>query len=491
MTLGLEGRFNILRQSPHDLSPSDPTPEILPGEEWVVPSRYNIRAVLDDGGLVLWNTYSGTLSIFKAPQREAIEVLLSRAGFSARPRGHVKYLLDRGFLVKRGTNEYRRIQVGFGQQQYRTDLLQFILLASEDCNFRCTYCYEDFARGTMIPSVRAGIKKHVEKRLHALKHLSVSWFGGEPLYGMEAIEDLAPFFLKVSEENSLDLACQMTTNGYLLTPDVAEKLLAWKIRVFQITLDGTPEDHDRSRPARTGEGTFWQIFENLKYMKNMAGDFVIDLRVNFDRRNLPGMEEFLDLVSREFSSDRRFRMRFRTVSRLGGPNDPQLEVCGADEGNHLELRLRDEARKRGLKLSEDIRQVHGLGAQVCYAARPYSFIIGATGKVMKCTVDLDRKDRNVVGRITEEGDLILDKDKFALWTEPVFESDGQCKKCVVLPVCQGAYCPIVRFDTGRSPCTPLRQTAKKELRAMASANEPLKSRRVEVSRDGYERQASQ
>src|SRR3712207_7092344 len=32
------------------------------------------------------------------------------------------------------------------------------LLASEDCNFRCTYCYEDFARGTMQPEVREGIK---------------------------------------------------------------------------------------------------------------------------------------------------------------------------------------------------------------------------------------------------------------------------------------------------------------------------------------------
>lgn len=222
-------------------------------------------------------------------------------------------------------------------------------------------------------------------------------------------------------------------------------------------------------------------------MKSFADNFIIDLRVNFDRKNSPGMGEFLDLVSAEFSSDSRFRMRFRTVSQLGGPNDKTLEVCGTDEGHQLEMRLREEARRRGLKLSDDIRQIHGLGAQVCYAARPYNFIIGATGKVMKCTVDLDKKDRNVVGQITEEGQMILDTDKFALWTEPAFESDGQCQKCVVLPVCQGSYCPIVRFDTGHSPCTPLRLTAKKELAAIASSSEPLESRQVEVGGETYER----
>ena len=39
------------------------------------------------------------------------------------------------------------------------------------------------------------------------------------------------------------------------------------------------------------------------------------------------------------------------------------------------------------------------------------------------TVDLDKEDRNVVGFLTEEGDLQLDTDKLALWTEPAFERD--------------------------------------------------------------------
>jgi uncharacterized protein len=92
-------------------------------------------------------------------------------------------------------------------------------------------------------------------------------------------------------------------------------------------------------------------------------------------------------------------------------------------------------------------------------------------------VDLDKKDRNIVGRITSDGDLKLDQDKFALWTEPAFENDGKCQKCHVLPICQGMFCPQIRFDYNRSPCTPLRRSAKKELRATWS-DKPGRKRTV-------------
>src|SRR5829696_351484 len=135
MSLGLTNKLNILQQSPHDLLPPEP---VKPKEEGAVrwiPSRYNIRATTPDGRLVLWNSYRGTMSVFNASQKSRIEALLSQNGFEARQTGIVKYLFERGFLIKEGTDEYRRIQLGFGQQHYRTDVLQLILLASEDCNF--------------------------------------------------------------------------------------------------------------------------------------------------------------------------------------------------------------------------------------------------------------------------------------------------------------------------------------------------------------------
>jgi len=482
MPAGVSSKFNILQQSPHDLlPPENPKPQDGSKTRWVA-SRYNVRATTEDGRLLLWNTFKGTMSVFKPEQKSSIEQLLTRRGFEARPLGMIKYLYDRGFLVKEGTDEYRRFQLGFGEQHYRTDRLELFLLASEDCNFRCQYCYEDFARGTMQPGVRTGVKNLVRKAASRLSTLSIAWFGGEPLYGFPAIAELAPFFVEIAEEYNIRLSCNMTTNGYLLTPEVAEKLLSWRIDRYQITLDGPPEDHDRSRPTRDGQGSFDVILHNLVALRDRAEDYSVDIRVNFDRKNYPHLGKFLELIEEKFRGDARFKLRFRAVGRWGGPNDEQLEVCGIDESKRVQMEMKSEARRRGLNVSEDLRDVKGLGAQVCYAARPYNFVIGASGKVMKCTVELDKNDRNVVGYLTEDGEIEMDRDRLALWTEPAFEGDTKCQKCVVLPVCQGVFCPLIRIESDKSPCTPLRMTVKKELRAVVEDSK-AEGRRVAVLND--------
>lgn len=456
--------FTILQQSPHDLSLCSPEPAAAtepPLLRWV-PSRYTIRASTEDDRLILWNTFTGAMSVFPAAQAARVKEALRKGGIESRREGLVGYLAECGYLVAEDTNEYRRLQYQIGREQHRTDTLQLILLSSEDCNFRCTYCYENFARGTMRPWVRTGIKRLVEKRLPALRRLRVSWFGGEPLYGFEAIRDLGPFFEETARSAGLGFTSDMTTNAFLLTPEVADQLLAWKINDFQITIDGPPEFHDCSRPTRDGQGTFSTIFANLQALHQRPELFRVNLRVNFDRNNYPHLDSFFDLVSRELGDDPRFKLRFRAVGRWGGANDDSLDVCGLD-GPEIQHELERVARERGLNVEGSLKEINRFGSQVCYAARPYNFIIGADGQLMKCTVLLDAKDYNVVGRIGEDGNLDLDMDKMALWTEPAYESDTKCKKCVVLPLCQGTHCPMIRIEDHKSPCTSLRLDAKRAL----------------------------
>lgn len=463
MPIGMTSKFDILQQSPHDLpAPPAPSGQVVSSRQHWVPSRYNVRATAEDGRLVLWNTLSGKMTVFKPEDREAVLELLQKKGFEALKEKVVGYLVERGYLVRQGVDEFRQFQQLFGQEHYRTDALELILLASEDCNFRCTYCYEDFARGTMIPQVREGIKNLVRKRIKKLNRLNVSWFGGEPLYGWEAVADLAPFFVEMSEEHEVPFSAQMTTNGYLLTPDVADKLLAWRVRHFQITLDGLPEHHNHSRVGRDGSPTFERIFDNLKALARREESFNVLLRVNFDRINSDGLSKFVEMLSREFKNDSRYSLSLKAVGKWGGPNDAQLDVCGGDEAARIQRDILAQARRQGLHFGS-LRDAARLGSRVCYAARPYNFLIGATGKVMKCTIVLDKDDSNVVGRITPEGNLDLDGDRMALWTEPAFEQDSKCRKCVVLPNCQGISCPLIRIEDNKQPCISTRHNPKGEL----------------------------
>ena len=424
----------------------------LPAATRWVPSQFNCRTTdRSDGSLIVWNTKTGAMSVFAKQQKAAVERYLSRVGHRGALDKLGEYLNDRGFIVTDTTHEFRQFQTMFGQQHYRTDTLQLILLASEDCNFRCTYCYEDFKRGTMYPSVRKAVKALVEKRAKQLTSLGVSWFGGEPLYGWEAIEDLGPFFAKKVEENGWTYSCSMTTNGYLLNRENATKLFAWKCRNFQITVDGLGPQHDAHRPARDGSKTFDTIFNNLKALKEMDEEFFVRLRINFDNKTYPHLEDYLALLEKHFSNDKRYGIALYAVGQWGGANDANLDVCGVDKAKEVRASLNASAQKKGLSFGS-IADRTTMGGQVCYAARPYNFVIGADGKVMKCTVVLDKDDYNIVGDLKEDGEIALDYERFSKWVEPAYEHDSSCKSCYLLPSCQGISCPYLRFEHQKSPC---------------------------------------
>jgi len=458
--------IDILKKSPLDIQTSSAGSLVqiapLKSARWVR-SRFTAKATTEDGEVILWNTYSGAVNVFQPERKAAIEKLLSTKGFSGELKGLSEYFYKRGFIVAQGTDEYRRVRLLFGQDQFRDDILELILLASEDCNFRCVYCYEDFARGTMLPSVRESIKKLVLKKASRLETLKISWFGGEPLYGYEAIEDLAPFFLETAEKYSLDYGSHMTTNGYLLTPDIATQLLEWRILDYQITIDGDHRHHDKKRPTRDGLPTFDRIFSNLKFLKKRKEDFGATIRINFDQENYPDLDEFILVLQREFGGDERFKIAFNPVGRWGGPNDANLAVCGLNETSHLSTRLQRFASDKGLNLAGTLEDSTKPGSQVCYAARPYNFIVGAHGQLMKCTIALDTKDYNVVGKLSPDGELLLDRDKFALWVEPVFESDPTCQKCHLVPTCQGVHCPLIRFEDHVQPCPSTKRHTHEQL----------------------------
>src|SRR5947209_19415198 len=78
--------------------------------------------------------------------------------------------------------------------------LHLILLPTEQCNFRCTYCYEDFSIGRMNPETIQGVKRLIDRRLEGLGFLSVSWFGGEPLLACDIIEDISESIVRAAAD---------------------------------------------------------------------------------------------------------------------------------------------------------------------------------------------------------------------------------------------------------------------------------------------------
>ncbi|HEX6745972.1 MAG TPA: radical SAM protein [Longimicrobium sp.] len=435
-----------------------------PGQRWV-PSRYNARTVVEDGRLILWNTFTGAISVFGARDADRVLAWLDSGGSRGKLDSTGEYLHRRGYLVRDTVSEMDRFRYRWAQEQWRTDKLELILLTSEDCNFRCVYCYEKFARGTMTPEVRQGLMALTRNRAPTLRELQVSWFGGEPLYGWEAVEELAPVFHDVSRQHGIHYRQHMTTNGYLLTEERATRLLGWGLRDWQITIDGLPEDHDCKRVGRDGSGTYSTILDNLRSLRDRRGEeFKVKVRVNFDHRNFPRLGAFLEALSEDFAGDPRFVLRFRAVGKWGGSNDDNLDTCGLGEDRRVAQMLQKKADEVGLTQEGGIHQMATLGSGVCYAARPYSFIVGAHGDLMKCTVALYEEASNVVGKVLPDGTLELKDDHMLRWVNPAYETDQLCQHCHVLPVCQGAHCPLTRITDNRRTCCGIKGTLKQEMR---------------------------
>lgn len=415
-------------------------------------SRFTARTSGPDGNLLIYNSATGAIGSVPGECAAMVRRALSSGVTTEAPlEGVLADLAGAGFLVPVAVDEDEVLQAALRDRLSHGRTLHLILLPTEDCNFRCVYCYEQFKRHKMSPQVQESLVQWVSANAYKYDHLYVEWFGGEPLYAAGVVLSLGQRLLAVAREHGLTYTSGMTTNGYDLTPALTEQLLAINCTSFSITLDGVQEEHDRRRTLTGGGGTFDVIMRNLQALKETDWDFAVRLRHNYDPENLLLSGEFLALLAGRFGGDPRFSdISVRQISRWGGPNDDQLQVCTAPEGRRARYNLLSRALEHGFY--EHAMKMHlQPRGYVCYASDPNSLIIGADGKVMKCTMELDTRDRNVVGELLPGGNLQLDADKLAAWVMSGSD-DTQCRSCFMAPSCQGAACAKTRLDLGARPC---------------------------------------
>jgi len=331
---------------------------------------------------------------------------------------------------------------------------EFILFPTEKCNFRCTYCYEDFEIGKMSVGLQRGFEKLLEKRIPDLKVLSFSWFGGEPLLAKDVVLRLSKFAKNLCLENGVDFRGGLTTNAYLLDFELATQLLDANQNFFQVTLDGTAEQHNKLRRRADGAGTFDTIWRNLEAMRELEANFDCQLRLHLRRDNIDDMTNLIREIARTFGTDQRFRMDFQHLRDMGGEGGKSVaSPLTLEETAALENELR-RVYVQALNPTQDpspivpvvvdaatlaLRTGESSGSQrredmvvgepyICYAAKPNSLIVRANGRIGKCTVALSDQ-RNDLGYLTDDGDLVLNDKKLHPWIRGLETLDTEVAGC--------------------------------------------------------------
>jgi len=302
--------------------------------------------------------------------------------------------------------------------------LHLILLPTEACNFRCVYCYETFQQKRMEPWVVTGVKRLLDRRAAGLDHLTLSWFGGEPLLAPDIIDDVMEHAGRLRDAHpELVVSSDITTNAFLLSPDRAARLLDLGVTQFQISFDGPREWHDRKRIRPGGKGTFDRIWENLKGLRDLDRPCHVMVRLHVDRENEPALPEFLDALAREFGTDARFELFARALGRFGGPNDESLPTFDSTEARAAVDRVRAQAVARGLRLKP-----LPAGTAICYAAHRNSFLVRSNGALNKCTLALDHPG-NQVGRLNEDGTVVIDRGRILPWMRGLSSGAAEALAC--------------------------------------------------------------
>ncbi|MGZ4107554.1 MAG: radical SAM protein, partial [Tumebacillaceae bacterium] len=293
------------------------------------PSRFNIRTDDRNGNLLLLNTYSNKFVRIDQEDRPLVSDILNRPDHANHDHPAFQELLQRGFLVRKSVDEMRRAEMLHQDTIASEGHLSLILLPNEDCNFRCKYCYESFAKNFMKDWVQEGVLKYLEKNLHKYQTLHISWFGGEPLTAMPIIERISERVLELCKQHKVRYVSSMTTNGYNLTVNVMKKLLKYRVMNFQITLDGIEETHNCTRVRLDGANTFERIVNNLRNIRDNIPNrtFKIIIRGNINRNVLNIIDNYVDFLADEFAADGRFQTHWSPVGNWGGEVIDQEKLC--------------------------------------------------------------------------------------------------------------------------------------------------------------------
>lgn len=438
-------------------------------------SKYNYFTYNSKNELLLLNTCLGKDSLIKVPSSisKKIETVLSgNEKIETLPSNILNQLTDYGYIVSEEYNETDKLKNIY--INYVSDSrLHLTIIPTEQCNFRCKYCYESFPDNTMNYTVQKSIVKFLEKNMYKYSSLHVSWFGGEPLLAIETIEQLSKEFKRICGFYKKTYSATITTNGYLLDANMMKRLINCNVVYFQITIDGTKEIHDIQRPHKDSScSTYDQIINNLMQIKNKIKSrmFRITIRSNFSKLYVDRIDNYLKIFYSLFGDDKRFMFFVRPVMDWGGDKIDDFKTNLIEEKFYDNIYEKIISSNCKLDFIYDEFLVNAGG--LCEAGKKNYYIINADGGIYKCTCFFQEYPEMKIGELLENGTMDINKEKECLWLCGM----QSCKSdCFYAPICLKEPCAAVKVIKEKKNKCPLEKQSLSKVLQLLDKNNVLRS----------------
>ena len=329
-----------------------------------------------------------------------------------------------GFVVRDDVDESVLVERKFREARFPEQYM-LMILPTYRCNLRCWYCIQEHQSLTLTDEMVARVKLHIEKYLseNMVRRFRLSWFGGEPLLAFDQIVDITKFARDFCKKNYICFYSDVTTNSLLLNDERIALLGEMGVRIFQITVDGCRECHNKVKRNET-DNAFDMALGNIASILRLIPDSTCRLRGNYSEKSLmPSrmMEDIDTLIPQEYR-------RRVTVSAY---RIWQLPPFGEEYRKLAEL--------RHLVRQGNYRIRCATGA-LCYVDYEHFNCVFPNGRVGKCE---NERPETAKGFLAETGDIVWEADY--PFEESLFEDDNDCAQCRYLPYCMGP-CPQRRNE---------------------------------------------
>lgn len=373
-------------------------------------------------------------------------------------------LCERGFFVPEETDERANRKFVIYKNVFDSRL-RLLIDTTTSCNFRCKYCADAFEKDEIMPiEIQSNIIEFVRKNIGRYTGVSIDWFGGEPLVGLDVIKYISNDLIEICHRARKPYSATITTNGYLLSPNNIEELLRLKILTYTVTVDGLKETHDKLRVLADGSGSYDVIINNLKYIRDkIINPFVcINIRTNITKEIFDKIEEYYLYMDEQFGNDPRFNQLFRVASDWGGTRVASIKDSLVRPSILNDVYEKIARITNGFQCKGNILNLN-VGGMSCKSTKMNRYAISIDGDVSKCE---NTAPFNVIGKIDNKGNMLLDRSQEAIWTcghRMINEEKCEnCDNCAWSMICFMSACPAEYVRNQKKSCG-INETAKRLL----------------------------
>lgn len=392
-------------------------------------SQFNCSVNFDDK-ILLHNTFTKECIIMnKCEYNEFLNLDRNGENFN--------FFVEHRFFVEKTIDEVELLT----QIQNTADILdsknyvnQFYILTTTDCNARCYYCFESgINKSNMTPQTAKEVVNYIEK-VSKGHDVTIRWFGGEPLYNMEAIDTIVSGL----KAKNINFNSFITTNAFLFSEDVIKKAKEeWNLLYAQITIDGPEEKYNRIKNYiyTSVNSPYKVVIQNIKSLLKSGIDVRIQINVGkhtLGENNINEMKALIDNLNDEFIQFENVKFTSNLIMDTSSkiPTEPTVR----EEVINIFMDIRGHMIKTGKYLQQPLYL--NMAHKKCLANDPSYTYIMPNGDLAKCNREIEN---SVYGNIF---DTKVDNEtltKFTIRHKPI----KLCYDCPCLPNCNKLVaCPL-------------------------------------------------